>query len=610
MQGSSVSHDLLRQMCEAMQSPLRPGMISLWSDGPVGFGLLTFGESPGAFQAINGVVTVADARLDTRGSIGQSDPNPEIADATVIAGLPMQNAAADLHGDYAVGQWNTALQILTLTRDALGIRPVCYSYQAGSHVVFASFPAGIFASGLLQRVLNREQLVRELRGAPAAESTLFEGVWNVRPGHTIAFSPAGELAQCYWQPKPRAPLMGTRQDAAFQLRHLLQDAVNACLGTAGPVAAHLSGGLDSSALCVLASRNLQRSGRYLLGYSFLSEAWPGLKIEGERPFVEAVLQQEPAILWQEVQAVFSPEWLHDRWNADTPLVLSDGSPENVVCADASDRGAAVVLSGWGGDEGITFNGRGAFAASFRRGRWAQLGRELRSMRRERGFQLRNMLLGDVLGPLLPPNVTNRVRRLAGRAHKNGLTMADFLAPDLQALASDAGPVETEADPARVQAKLLGDGHLSFRAARFAAIGARYGMAFRFPLLNRRVVEFALSMPPAWHIHAGWKRRLFREAMEGVLPPLVQWRHSKFRSLPKVPFQFTQERDRVLQRVEQLAANPLIAALFRMEQVAEVLRMLPSPETVTDPGTDPALAALPYLAQLLDYAFFLEQHFPA
>ncbi len=609
--GEPASRETLRTMCEAMQSPIFPGEIQVWTDGPVGFGLLTFRESAAPIDRVAGRVTVADVRLDEGDSLRRArNPPASLSDADAVAALNLEEAASDVLGDFAVAQWDAAANRLLLARDALGIRPLSYYHRPGSHLVFASLPSGVFASGRVHRSLDLHSLARELVNLPDTGGTLFTGLKNVPPGHTVAFTAAGEQRRCYWRPQPQPAMRGTREEAAVELRGLIGDAVKACLGDAGPVAAHLSGGLDSSAIAVMASRALEAQGRHLLAYSFLSDTWPGLHIEGERPYVDAVLRQEPGIQWQEIAAVFSPDWLGDQWNPDAPQPLSHGAPENAVCFHAGGLGAGVVLSGWGGDEGITFNGRGTFAASFRRGRWAHLLREMRHMRQERGFRLNHMLVGDVFGPLVSPKVARRVRRAVGRQHAVSITMRHFLAPELVDLAAGLEPVEIVANPAEVQSRLLAAGHLSFRAGRFATLAARYGMAFRFPLLNRRVVEFALAMPPAWHIHAGWKRRLFREAMEGVLPPAVQWRHSKFRSLPRVPYQFASQRDRVLRRVEELAGNPAVAKLFRMEAAAEVLRALPPPETVRDPGAHPALAALPILAQLLDYAFYIEQHFPA
>ena len=44
-----------------------------------------------------------------------------------------------------------------------------------------------------------------------------------------------------------------------------------------------------------------------------------------------------------------------------------------------------MLSGWGGDEGATFNGRGTLAELFLRGRWRTLCGEISALKRERGW---------------------------------------------------------------------------------------------------------------------------------------------------------------------------------------------------------------------------------
>jgi hypothetical protein len=43
-----------------------------------------------------------------------------------------------------------------------------------------------------------------------------------------------------------------------------------------------------------------------------------------------------------------------------------------VRQQARTQGIRVLLSGWGGDELVTFNGRGYLTDLFRRGRWWQM----------------------------------------------------------------------------------------------------------------------------------------------------------------------------------------------------------------------------------------------
>jgi asparagine synthase (glutamine-hydrolysing) len=62
--------------------------------------------------------------------------------------------------------------------------------------------------------------------------------------------------------------------------------------------------------------------------------------------------------------------------------------------------------------------------------------------------------------------------------------------------------------------------LSDRAAAAFSIEARY------PFFDRRLVELSLSIPAAQKLAGGWPRLILRQAMQGVLPPEVQWRFTK------------------------------------------------------------------------------------
>ena len=66
-------------------------------------------------------------------------------------------------------------------------------------------------------------------------------------------------------------------------------------------------------------------------------------------------------------------------------------------------------------------------------------------------------------------------------------------------------------------RLMTSPHIAERAEIWAQTGARHGLAFAFPLLDRRVVEFALSLPSEFFLRGGFRRRPFRDAMVDVLP---------------------------------------------------------------------------------------------
>ncbi len=122
------------------------------------------------------------------------------------------------------------------------------------------------------------------------------------------------------------------------------------LPRAGETGAHLSGGLDSSALSVLAARQLREQGRTLHAYSFLDRQRNDVTLEDESDFVKAVLEQEGDIDWTPVRPPGAAPASDDLLEADKMTPLRDDDPENTVCARAEEQGVGLILSGWGGDE--------------------------------------------------------------------------------------------------------------------------------------------------------------------------------------------------------------------------------------------------------------------
>jgi hypothetical protein len=79
----------------------------------------------------------------------------------------------------------------------------------------------------------------------------------------------------------------------------------------------------------------------------------------------------------------------------------------------------------------------------------------------------------------------------------------------------------------MQSALLRLGHLQGRMEAWAGHGAALGLTYTFPLLDRRMIEFALSLPGRMFFQEGWKRWLYRKSMIGLLPDVVLWNPFKY-----------------------------------------------------------------------------------
>jgi asparagine synthase (glutamine-hydrolysing) len=61
---------------------------------------------------------------------------------------------------------------------------------------------------------------------------------------------------------------------------------------------------------------------------------------------------------------------------------------------------------------------------------------------------------------------------------------------------------------------------------WAAHGAKHNLVYRYPLLDRRLLEFALSLPPEQYRRGTWSRWLMRNALQHILPRDICWNLDK------------------------------------------------------------------------------------
>lgn len=617
LDGRPAPASTLDAMAREMIAPGLDARIRTWRDGTLGLAVVDFSRGAGASTSLTpdaeGRVLAADVRLDEPGALGTTlNRAPCDDDALLLAALSRWGAEAPRHvlGDYAFAAWNAKTRTLLCGRDALGVRPLVYHYQPGKLFAFASLPRAIHGTGLVARRLDETALARRLLFTWCADDTLCQDVRRLPAAHVLEVS-ARELAvRPYWQLDPERA--GTRRiapdEAAEELRRLVDEAVRCRLPSEGPAAAHMSGGLDSSAIAILSARRLRADRRRLLTYSFLVKPSGGTPAEDETPFVDAVRAQEPGLPWMAIHAPLFHRGLAARMDVDRLLSIEPDDPENAICVHAAAQGAHLVLSGWGGDEGATFNGRGALAEGVLRGRWRYVAGETAALRRTRGWSTTQIVRGEILSYLVPQALMNAQRRLRHRPVSFLGQLRHLVAPAL-APGLDGGDPEAlgrAPDGRENRLRLLSSPHITNRTENWASIGARYGMAFAFPLLDRRVLEFALSLPSALFLRGGYKRRVFRDAMEGVLPEMIRWRHQKLVPLPELLTMAAEHRDEIGRYLDSVTGHSRTRTLFDLSGLRAIVAALPSADAVRAGTADPTGSGL--VLHLLPAIAYVEQHY--
>jgi hypothetical protein len=109
-------------------------------------------------------------------------------------------------------------------------------------------------------------------------------------------------------------------------------------------------------------------------------------------------------------------------------------------------------------------------------------------------------------------------------------------------------------PETPQHKLTG-GRLASALEGWNAEGARNRVEYRYPFLDRRVIEFGLGLPPELYHRAGYNRWLLRESLADILPRAVRW-HTSQRGQTLNRF-----RGRINRRFGDHVMRPLIVQLL-------------------------------------------------
>jgi asparagine synthetase B (glutamine-hydrolysing) len=162
-----------------------------------------------------------------------------------------RNLTAHLLGQYAGILIDVSRRLVLLFQDSLGLRTIYYAVDGMRLTAGAEL-------GALARLRGCREIepgyfaALIAQGLPPHHLSPLQGVARLSIGSTIEFRGHSRETVQPWSP-PASPAPPCA-DAPEQLRHLLDEAVAACLPQSGPVGCELSGGLDSTSVYAMLLR--------------------------------------------------------------------------------------------------------------------------------------------------------------------------------------------------------------------------------------------------------------------------------------------------------------------------------------------------------------------
>jgi asparagine synthase (glutamine-hydrolysing) len=522
-----------------------------------------------------------------------------------------------INGQFAFAIWDTRCRELFLARDRVGIRPLHY-YTDANNFVFASEIKAVFQHPDVPRSLDLESLGQVFTlWTTVTPRTIFRGVQELPPGHYLRLSKNGIRIERFWSLPSR--LTETRRStfpgvAQEELQALLADAVRVRLRADVPVGAYLSGGLDSSIITALISRNFNnRLQTFSIGFQ-----------EGrfdETPFQEAAAhhlgtEHHMALTRNADIREHFPDVV---WHCEKPLLRTAPVPLYLLSRAVRDHHFKVVLTGEGADE--IFGGYNIFKEAKIR----------RTCALHPDSRLRPLLLGKLYpyifkasspGPaylekffaasakdLSDPVFSHRIRwRNSGRNSTFFSTEAQTAmaaVSPIQAVIDRLQPEFESLDPLS-QAQLL-EMDVFMSNYLLSSQGDRVAMAnsieIRMPFLDYRVIEFAMRLPPHWKIYGLTEKRFLRHTFKNLLPPSIADRPKQpYRAPVREVFPQTASPDYVDEMLSEEAVKR--SGYFNPAKVAGLAKKIRSTEAASA-GETQDMAFLGILSTQLIHHQYIE-----
>lgn len=565
---------------------------------------------------ITGTITVAIARLDNRDELADalSLPGPLraiTADSGLVAlayGRWGPSAVEHLLGDWSFAVWHIADRRLFVARDQMGSTGLFYT-ERGRVVAFASKAAALVTIEGESSPIDELQFARYVAIQPGEpDRTPWRDINGLPSGYALTAEASGVSVRRYWRPDDaRDVRLGSTGEYVEAFLERYRRAIRTRLRGPRPVATTLSAGLDSSSLTALSAEVLRVRGQRLIAFTAGPMAppasQPATSLADEVPLaadtaawcgnVDHVIvrtaEVSPIAALQRALDCY-PGLIHAAANLHWLIR---------ICEDARARGLGAVLMGQLGNLGVSWEGSGPSAGLGLRG--------IAAWRAQRHVSWSTAIRSRVVGPIV-----RMIRRRGARAaapppwRANGALLPVFAARlDLDRVFSGADEYWARLLTWSPHAQRCAGLFLNAYAAGPVqhALGAAHGIELRDPTSDVRLVEFCLGVPVEQFADGSGSRLLMRRAMQGLLPPSVQWNYRRGQQSSDIVARLRAHERDVDDALARLGADRAVCLYLdvpRLEAIWQAARRGPTSPAMT-------LQASQILVRDIMAGFFLQRY---
>jgi asparagine synthase (glutamine-hydrolysing) len=558
------------------------------------------------------------AELKKRGHIFRTESDTEVL---LYAYIEFgSRCLGKLNGQFVFAIWDNVDKELFLARDRVGIRPLFYTL-IDETLVFGSEIKSLFEYPETTAEIDPVSLSQVFTfWTTITPRTIFKNVYELPPGHFMKIVRGNAIIQSFWSlrfpDEKDAYFKGSLDDAAAELEKLLTDAIRFRLRADVPVAAYLSGGIDSSVTTALIKKvEPETLQTFSIGFE-------------DNEFDETSYQQEVSKYLGTRHTAFTctrddigryfPQVV---WHAEIPVLRTAPVPMFCLSKKVRESNIKVVITGEGADEMLA--GYDIFKEGIIREFWS---RQPESKYRPLLFQKlypylaqfqgknKSMLklffgyqLQDIDSPfyshMLRWKNTSSLHNFFSDDIKSALNNYDPYSDILKLLPEDFDRYDRLSKSQWLESVLFMSGYLlSSQGDRVAMANSVEG---RYPFLDFRVIEFAATLPSNYKMHGLNEKYILKRMMQNRLPESVIRRPKQaYRAPIAGSFLSSSAKDYALELLSEKGIAQ--TELFAYPLVQRLTGKVSSGALVTE-MENMALAGI-VSSQLLYHQYILKDHF--
>ncbi len=437
-----------------------------------------------------------------------------------------------LTGMFAFAIYDRFHQLLTLVRDAFGIKPLFY-FQEGGSISFASELPALIELLPTKPALNWQRSYDYLVHGQYdnTDESFYDGVRHLPPGHMLQINTAtGQIIEPtrWWQPRIEPVQRMGFEDAAQLFREKLLNSVRLHLRSDVALGAALSGGLDSSAI-VCAIRHVEpdlpiHTFSYVARGSAVSEEFWVDRINAHVGAIGHKVEVDPRELAQDIDDMIASQ--------GEPFGSTSIYAQYRVFKLAREHGVTVTLDGQGADELLAgysgYPGKRA-RSLLDEGRLGELWRFMQGWSQWPDRQLREGVKATIAEVVDGP-IYELLRRLNGSNMQPDWIDAEGLKASGVQLRFPRQRSPWDARGRRLVSELahsITQRGLPSLLRHGDRNSMRFSVESRVPFLTTELADYLLTLPEDYLISAnGETKRILRAAMRGIVPDEVLDRRDK------------------------------------------------------------------------------------